>query len=122
MASYQTDAFLNEWRGSDEQTLLQAFGISRHELAEAKILLASYQRDEYFGEAFVLFCHKGCLYEVNASHDSTGGMVGQWEPEETFEEALRFRLEKGTLGRGASSGNNIFADELCFLLAELEAC
>lgn len=121
MATYQDHAFLNEWAGGDDQTLIREFGISNRELEGAKILLASYMRDEYYGEAFVLFCQNGTLYEVNASHDSVAGMVGQWEPEETIKEALRYRLEKGHLGRG-TDGASVFADELCFLLAELDAC
>jgi hypothetical protein len=121
MASYQSHVFLNEWQGGDEQTLKQAFDIGDQALAEARVLLASYLRDEYYGEAFVLFCRRGKLYEVNASHDSLAGMAGQWEPEETLLEALHYRLEKGTLGSG-TNGANVFADELRFLLAELEAC
>lgn len=121
MASYQSHVFLNEWQEGDEQTLKQVFGISDRDLAEARLLLASYLRDEYYGEAFVLFCRGGKLYEVNASHDSVAGMVGQWEPEETIIEALQYRLDKGTLGSG-TNGTNVFADELRFLLAELEAC
>ena len=121
MATYQNYVFLNEWYGGDEQTLIQEFGLSGRELNGARVLLASYLRDEYYGEAFVLFCQGGSLYEVNASHDSVAGMVGQWEPEETIKEALRYRLEKGHLGRG-TNGANVFADELCFLLAELDAC
>ena len=121
IASYQDHVFLNEWQGCDEQTLKQAFGIGERELDEARLLLASYLRDEYYGEAFVLFCQGGKLYEVNASHDSVAGMVGQWEPEETILEALQYRLEKGHLGRSIN-GDSVFADELRFLLAELKAC
>ncbi|HEC16661.1 MAG TPA: hypothetical protein ENI99_08865 [Sedimenticola sp.] len=121
MDTYQTHMFLNEWQGGDEELLKREFGLSGGELAGTKILLASYVRDELCGEAFVLLQRDGRLYEVNASHDSMGRMAGQWEPEETLIEALRHRLEKGRLGSSAD-GSNIFADELRFLLAELEVC
>lgn len=121
MGTYQNYAFLNEWQGGDEGLLKREFGISGHDLAGAKILLASYMCDELCGEAFVLLQRDGRLYEVNASHDSLGHMAGQWEPEETLIEALRHRLDKGRLGSSAD-GSNIFANELRFLLIELEVC
>ena len=40
--------------------------------------------------------------------------------EETLVAALKYRLERGRLG-SAEGGINVFADELRFLLAELEA-
>ena len=121
MATYQEHVFLNGWQGSGEEILKQEFGINARALEGVKILLASYCRDTFTGEAFVLFCKNGQLYEVNASHDSVAGMIGQWEPEETLIEALHYRLEKGNLGVDAG-GDNLFANELRFLLAELKAC
>jgi len=119
MGTYQNNAFLNDWHDGDVGLLKKEFGLPAHELANVTILLATYIHDELGGEAFVLFRKDGMLYEVNASHDSMGLMTGQWEPEETCLKALRYRLEQGRLGRG-SEGSNLFADELNFLLTELE--
>jgi len=119
MGTYQDSTFLNEWHGSDKELLKKEFGLLGHELANATILLATYIHNELGGEAFVLFRQNGTLYEVNASHDSMGLLTDQWEPEETFLEALRYRLEQGRLGRAADN-SNLFADELSFLLTELE--
>jgi len=112
--------FLNEWVDADATLLKGRFALSSTDLNGVELLLASYHRDACGGEAFVLFRKDGVLYEVNASHDSSDGIEGQWEPEDTLISALRYRLEKGRLGR-ADGGGNLFAEELRFLLAELEA-
>jgi hypothetical protein len=117
---HEREIFLNEWKGQDCEALARAFGIDPRRLEDVELLLASYSRSVWGGEAFVLLCRDRRLYEVNASHDSQGGMEGQWEPEETLVEALRHRLEKGRLGRD-EAGESLFADELGFLLLELEA-
>jgi len=119
MSIQQKFVFLNEWQGGDEDLLKREFGISGFQLSGVNILLASYVRDEFCGEAFILFRCQNVLYEINASHDSDGRMEGQWEPEETGVGVLRHRLERGRLG-SSSEGANIFADELRFLLLELE--
>lgn len=116
----KTAQFYNEWQDDGLNRLKSAFGLFEAELADAHILLASYSRDATCGEAFVLICRENKLYEINASHDSSDGMEGQWEPEETLSMALTFRMERGRLGV-AADGANLFADELRFLLAELDA-
>ena len=117
---HENDLFLNEWQDAGTATLAEQFGLNPDLFSEIEVLLASYSRDAYCGEAFVLFRQGSTLFEINASHDSTDGMEEQWEPEETLVAALRYRLEKGRLGSGRE-GVNLFADELGFLLAELEA-
>jgi hypothetical protein len=117
---HEREIFLNEWRGGDLDTLKRVFGIGARQLAGTEVLLAAYCRDNFGGEAFVLLRRDGRLYEVNATHDSTGSFVGQWEPEETFVEALQYRLNKGRLGCD-EEGGSLFADELRFLLLELAA-
>ncbi|MES9889173.1 MAG: hypothetical protein ABW140_20410 [Candidatus Sedimenticola sp. 6PFRAG1] len=116
----QQATFLNDWRDGGISALKQAFGITDRELHGVDVLLASYARDAFSGEAFILIRKGGTLFEVNASHDSIGGFDGQWEPEDTLVAALRYRLEKGRLG-SPEGGINDFADELRFVLAELEA-
>lgn len=116
---HEHDIYLNDWSGSGKDRLKKAFGIGDRELEGVEILLASYTRDDFHGEAFVLFRRQGVLFEVNASHNSSDGLEGQWEPEDTLIEALRYRLEKGCLG-SPDGGINLFADELLFLLTELE--
>ncbi|AKH21791.1 hypothetical protein [Sedimenticola thiotaurini] len=112
--------FLNDWEGGGVELIKRAFKIGDESLSGIELLLASYSRDAFCGEAFVLFRRGMSLYEVNASHDSSDGMDGQWEPEETLLMALEFRLERGRLGL-RTDGKNLFADELRFLLAELKA-
>ncbi|MCW8890610.1 MAG: hypothetical protein OQL20_08135 [Sedimenticola sp.] len=112
--------FLNEWEDEGLEAIKAVFRLSERALAEIDLLLASYSRDAYCGEAFVLFRKGQTLYEINASHDSGVCMEGQWEPEETLLKALEFRMEKGRLGL-STDGDNLFADELRFLLAELRA-
>ena len=116
---YEKRIFLNNWQGKDESALKQAFALSDRDLSGVEILLASYTRINYCGEAFVLFLRDRILYEVNASHDSVDGFAGQWEPEDTLVEALQYRLNNGRLGH-SETGDNLFANELRFLLAELE--
>lgn len=84
-----------------------------------EILLASYSYENYSGDAFVLFRKDGKLYEVNGGHCSCYGLEGQWEPEDTTIEALRYRLSHG-LGKDNYCGNE-FAAELTGLLDAMEA-
>jgi len=114
---HECSPFLNEWCDAGVTTLITLFGLESKQVEPIEILLASYTRDALSGEAFVLFKQEGKLYEVNASHDSSDGLYGQWEPEETLVAALRYRLENGRLGRG-EDGAALFAAELAFLLAE----
>ncbi|MES9857132.1 MAG: hypothetical protein ABW166_11070 [Sedimenticola sp.] len=117
---HEKELFLNDWQGADSNALTEQFELERGALDDIEILLASYARDAYCGEAFILFRQGSRLYEVNASHNSSDGIEGQWEPEETLIVALRYRMEKGRLGSRQDEGG-LFADELTFLLAELEA-
>lgn len=117
---HESGLFLNDWKEAEIGLLKDQFDLPDAALSDVEILLASYSRDAFCGEAFVLFCKGGRIYEINASHDSTDGLEGQWEPEEAPLAALRYRLERGRLGQ-RSNGRNIFADELNFLLLQLEA-
>lgn len=93
------------------------------------MLLASYRYGDYSGEAFVLFRRDGRLWEVNARHCSCYGLEGKWDPEVTTVEALRHRLDHGTLGLddggwdddgNPTPGANVFAAELRDVLAALD--
>ncbi len=93
--------------------------------SDIELLLAYYTDENYSGDAFVLFRRGGELFEVNGGHCSCNGLEGQWTPELTSAEALRYRMEKGTLGRASSYeagvlGANEFADELAVVLDGLE--
>ena len=79
------------------------------------LLLWNYEYANYEGYAFVLFEQNGRLYEVNGSHCSCYGLEGQWDPEETSVEELKFRMDKGNLGNGH---DGIFAPELREILSE----
>jgi hypothetical protein len=85
-----------------------------------EILLASYGQGSYEGDAFVLFRRDGKLYEVSGGHCSCYGLEGQWEPEETTVDALRYRVEHGSLGADNYCGNE-FAPDLTKLLDALSS-
>jgi hypothetical protein len=107
--------WLGKWAGSGSVAILdEAFNTSTR-LAEDDVLLAWYDEEEYEGAAFVLFQHEGHLYEVNALHGSWYGLEGQWEPEETTPKALRYRVRKGSFGKG------VFSTELLAVLDRWEA-
>lgn len=110
---------LNEWTGVSLDDILHRFGLSFSELGGTEVLLASYSRDPLGGEAFLLIRKGGRLFEINASHDSSGDMRGQWEPEETMSEALTYRMTFGRLGR-SEDGRDLFATALEKLLEALE--
>jgi hypothetical protein len=80
------------------------------EWSDINILFASYNCGNWEGEAWVLLEKEGKLFEVNAQHCSCYGVEGQWEPEQVSLEELKYRLEKGTLGKNGSL--NYFATEL----------
>lgn len=85
-----------------------------------RVLLACYTQEYYEGSAFVLFLQDGRLFEVNGTHCSCYGLEGQWEPELTTVQDLRFRLSKGTLGTGYNN-QDVFATKLATILNTLEA-
>lgn len=107
--------WLNDWKGFSIGQIENLFGLSQGELSSINLLLASYSQEDDSSYAFLLFYLDDSLYEVNASHDSEIDFNGQWQPEETSVEALRFRLTRGNLGAKEAS-NNIFADELKAIL------
>ncbi len=102
----KTPVYLNDW--SSKEGLEQDF---KTNLDGVNILFASYSYENYSGDAFVLFEKDGKLYEVNGSHCSCYGLEGQWAPEETNVQALKYRLYEGGMGN-EHYGGNIYADEL----------
>jgi hypothetical protein len=126
---------LNNWEGQTAKDVFTEFDGTRWsayreddaipveekpEFKDAEILLASYGTPSYEGYAFVLFRREGKLYEVNGSHCSCYGLEGQWDPEETTVEALRHRVNEGTLGKG-DYDENPFAQELLAVLDGIAA-
>ena len=112
--------FLHAWSEGGLDKMARDFELKPSDLEGVEVLLASYTRENYEGDAFVLFRKDGKLYEVNGYHCSCYGLEGQWEPEETTIEELRHRLKRGTFGRSYWYNNNVFADELAALLDKLE--
>ena len=84
-------------RFDDKDDILHQFQIDSSALKGCTILFAAYDC-EYEGQALVVFRRNRRLYEVNASHCSCYGLEDQWDPEETTLEALRHRIDTGTLG------------------------
>ncbi len=82
---------------------------------DINILFASYEYEDYSGNAWVLFEQEQKLYEVNGSHCSCYGLEGQWEPEDVSLKELEHRLINGTFGGDGWSGNE-FKQELCEFL------
>lgn len=76
---------------TNKSDLAREFSIDESELENCNIVFAAYTYEDYSGSAFVLFMKDGKLYEVNGSHCSCHGLEGQWQPEETFMEAIRMR-------------------------------
>ena len=103
------------YRNEDDQVPLE----EKPEFKGVDILLASYGTPAYEGYAFVLFRRDGKLFEVNGSHCSCYGLEGQWNPEKTSVEALRFRVKNGNLGKG-DWDENPFSEELLEVLDEIE--
>lgn len=85
-----------------------------------EVLLASYNYEDYSGDAFVLFRRDGKLWRVDGGHCSCMGLEGQWEPTETDIELLRHELDNGTLGHSGWT-ENYFADELRGVLDALQS-
>lgn len=111
----QEPLFLEDWSESKlDGLLIDFFDINRYNdtcdnlVREKKIvfdhdkinvLIAYYTYANYSGSAWVLFEQDGKLYEVNGSHCSCYGLEGQWCPEETDLETIKFRINEGELGK-----------------------
>lgn len=87
------ETYYGDWNSILE--MCRDFEIEVESLCDVNILFAVYTYECYEGFAFVLFEKDGILYEVNASHCSCYGLEGQWEPEETFIEFIRKKLDAG---------------------------
>ncbi len=98
----------------------EAFVCSDKDMKGVKILLAWYGYGDYDGSAFVLFERDDKLYEVNGGHCSCYGLERQWEPEETSVDALRYRIEKGSLGKGSYYDDVVFDVALKKILTRWE--
>lgn len=87
--------YFNDWEGTGIEGMMNDFQVSKEELENANILVATYSFAHYEGDAFVLFEEDGLLYEVNGGHCSCYGLENQWQPEETSPEAIKIRIESG---------------------------
>lgn len=85
--------YLNDWKDSKKQGLIDDFAITEEILKDCEILLADYLYQNYFGNAYVIFVKEGKLYEVYGSHCSCYGLEGQWKPEETSIEFLENKIK-----------------------------
>lgn len=83
--------YLNDWSESQAEGMCRDFQVQPSVLDGANVLIASYTYEDYNGSAFVLFEKNGKLFEVNGSHCSCYGLEGQWEPEETTQQAVLLR-------------------------------
>lgn len=84
-------------------------------------IFGSYSYENYSGDAFVIFKKDGEVYENGGSHCSCYGVEGQWNPEKTSIEAIKHRLENGSLGICSSySSENEFKKELEEFLNDIE--
>lgn len=109
-----TDFFELKYKGKELQEEMNLYFKNN----KINILFAFYEYISYSGEAFVLFEQNGKLYEVNGSHCSCYGLEGQWVPEETTVEAIKYRLEHGELAR--SENDYDYTSELVQVLKGLE--
>ena len=98
--------------------MMQDFQEDPDRWKDINVLFAKYSYGCYEGDAFVLFEQNGKLYEVNGGHCSCYGLEGQWDPEPTSVEAVRHRIEHGTLGLYEDDDN--FVNELKATLDKLE--
>ena len=94
----------------DLNSLKSNFEIGDKELKDFEILFSIYIIDGYEGSAFVLLRNKitNALYEVNAGHRSCMGLEGQFEPEKTSAEFLKFLLNSNI--SKFTVGANLFYD------------
>lgn len=81
----------------NDQDICCQFQIDEKELEGCRVLVAMYDQGNYEGTAFVLYAKGDALYEVHGSHCSCYGLEEQWEPEETTQEALAYRMQEGQL-------------------------
>lgn len=109
--------YLNDWKEGGKEQLIEAFEIEEGNLDGCNILLASYEYENYEGDAFVLYEKDGKLFEVNGSHCSCYELEGQWEPEETTKEVLLKRVNDGSLGQYYSI--NVYKTELLEVISRI---
>lgn len=86
------DVYIDGWY--DLQGMLEDFKISEKEVEGFNVIVAAYDLSgAYSGDAFVLLEKDGKYYEVNGGHCSCYGLEGQWQLEDSAEEALKFRYD-----------------------------
>jgi hypothetical protein len=75
-----------------KKDIIDIFEIDPKLLKDCEIIFSSYQMENYDGEIYILLAKDGKLFDVEASHSSTEGLVGQWEPIETTMKMLKERF------------------------------
>ena len=105
---------------TDRESVLRQFDVKEEDFVNSEIIFAIYSCEGYEGSAFVLFKKDESLFEVNGGHCSCYGLEGQFEPEETTVEALRYRITYGTLGQDLSDGHDNYGSDLMQALNNLE--
>ena len=88
----QNSVYIDGWNGLED--MLIDFEIEASALEGFNIIVAAYDTSgSYSGDAFVLLEKEGKYYEVNGAHCSCYGLEGQFNLEESAEEALKFRYD-----------------------------
>jgi hypothetical protein len=105
----QTPVYTGSFSSVDDNDIAREFSTK---LGGANILFATYNIDDWEGDAFVLFERNGKLYEVHGSHCSCRGLEGQWKPEVTTVGALIYRLANAGFGRALYKGRYEFEEFL----------
>lgn len=80
------------------QTFATTFTLKNRTCGIVRFCLFAAYDGEYECAALVVYRRYQKLYEVNGTNCSCYGLEDQWDPEETSVEALRHRIDRGTLG------------------------
>ena len=89
--------FLNDF--DDDADVFGAYDVNTRD--GINILIADYVYADWSGSSKVIFERDGKYYEVHGSHCSCYGLEGQWDEEEVFLPALRYRMDNMRYGKDA---------------------
>ncbi len=106
--------YLNDWKNSNQDEIFDRFVVGKDE-RNVSILFATYNYENWLGDAFLIVEKDGKLFEVHAEHCSCYGLEGQFTLEETNIKAIEHYINNGNLFTG-------YKDELIEFIKEYKEC
>lgn len=116
MNQFKNKYYLNDWKGKSAENILDAFEVPAED-RDVNILFATYNYEDWTGDAFVILEKDEKLFEVHAGHCSCYGLEDQFILEETSIATIEHYIKNGYFEHNCRAELKSFIEE--YKLAKL---